>query len=664
MKRIFLPLLLFAFGITAIAQWQPLGTQNPFTVPRVVNHKDKAYAIIEGRLCAGDKESDERYAFYQINQTTGIKYACSWGDCFVTATSNTVTVYSDVSIGQVLRSQTLSTGTISSLEVSGSVVLVGVYQGILRSADTLKTLGFSNTTAKDIVDIKALGKHFLAASDSGVQISYNEGLDWLRISNKTSINAVGQLGDTLYAALNNGLYFSLDTGKRWTRVPFFGTNYVNWLSQEDGGLYIYTDDKLFRKSMTGMVEMELGGLAGNYRDVLRLGKSTFVASTWGMVYSEDEKVWTSVIAPVTSTVIRGFTSLATDGNALFAGSMGTGAYMSYDHGMTWTMRSPPFHYGAVWGIYGSYYTDGLWFARTGMSGFRSGDEGRTWQAINNGLEGYASINCFVKANDRLWAGTASGIFSSLDFGTTWQKPDSGIVGEVRRIVSARSGKLLAFGGYTLYESLPPYSAWKAKDLLSTHGFTATAQVGDTLYAGSSGDGVYRSFDGGANWSLLKPGITKGSIGHLVANGEYVVAVDGQGDVFIRSHADTNWTDFKGNLPYAVQGMLIVGDTVYASVQFERLARRSLKDYQSPLGLDMNVPPKKVTHFYPNPASESITFQNLASISLIEVHDVIGNKVLESQPVGQLSVVDLRQGVYVVKTVLKDGTILTDKLIKR
>lgn len=664
MKRIFLPLLFLAAGIATMAQWQPLGTQNPFSVPRVVNHKDKAYAIIEGRLCGGDKENEERYAFYPVDQTTGIKYACSWGEYFVTATANTVTVYSDVATGQVLRSQTWAQGNIYSLEVAGNTLLVGAYHGILRSTDTLKTLVLANTTTKGIDDIKSFGRHQLAATDSGVHISFNDGLDWARISNKASINAVGQLGDTLFAALNNGLFFSLDTGKIWTRVPFFGTQYVLWLSQEEDGLYVYTDDKLYRKSIGTMVEIQTGGLAGNYRDVLRLGKTTFVASTWGMVFSEKEGSWISVIPPVTSSVIRGFSTLATDGKVLFAGSPGSGAYMSYDHGLTWEMRSPPFHYGAVWSISGNFYTDGFWFARSGKSGFRSADEGRTWQTINEGLKGYTSINCFFKANDRLWAGTSAGLFYSLDFGNSWTASDTGALKGTRKVLLTRSGKLLAFTEDSLFESTAPYTTWSFANLSSSSGFGAVAQVGDTLYAGTTSVGTYRSFDGGSHWTLLKPGRTKGIIAHLAVNKEYVVAKDGLGGLSIRTHADTAWTDFKGNLQYDIQGLLIIGDTLYASVQFERLHRRSLKDHESPLGLDMNVPPKKVTHFYPNPATESITFQNLASISSIEVCDVIGNKILESQPVGQLSISDLRQGVYLVKTVLKDGTVLTDKLIKR
>ncbi|GAL84873.1 hypothetical protein MYP_2101 [Sporocytophaga myxococcoides] len=89
----------------------------PISAVRLVNHHDKAYAVIEGRLCAGDRESEDVYAFYPIDQSTGVKYACSWGDYFVTATSNIVTVYSDVSTGQKLRSQTWAKGYIYSLEV-------------------------------------------------------------------------------------------------------------------------------------------------------------------------------------------------------------------------------------------------------------------------------------------------------------------------------------------------------------------------------------------------------------------------------------------------------------------------------------------------------------------------------------------------------------------
>ncbi|MCR6637558.1 MAG: T9SS type A sorting domain-containing protein [Sporocytophaga sp.] len=665
MKKVFFTFILFLMVLNGMAQWQPLGYMYPISALRLINHHDKAYAIIEGRVCAGDRESEDVYAFYPIDQSTGVKYACTWGDYFVTATSNTITVYSDVSIGQKLRSQTWPQGNIYSLEVKGITLLVGVYRGILRSADTLKTLELTGTTARNVVDIKKFGNDLLAATDSGVHISYDDGLIWKRISGRASVNSVGRLGDTLYAGTNTGLFYSSDTGKVWTRVAFFGSQAIKRLSQSGEELYIYTQTQLFRKTAKNeIVEIQLGGLAGEYLDVLNLGKTQLVSSYWGMVFSEDGLNWKPVASPLKSNQVRSFVSLATDGNAIYGASDGSGGYISYDNGMTWIMRSPPFHYDAVWGIGGTYYADGFWFCRTGKGPFRSSDDGKSWKMINKGLDENTSINCFFKVNDMLWIGTSKGLFYSMNNGDQWLQPEAGVSTEIQSFALTKEGKLLAFGGNNQYESEPPYSSWKTGNLTFKWEFISAAQTGDTIYAASFSDDIYRSFDGGDSWTLLKQGGPQGIIACLSVTPEYVLAIDGMGDLFIRTHYDTEWASFNGNLPYKVKDLLVIGDSVYAGVQFERLHRRSLKDYESPLSLDKSPYSRDMLSFYPNPASDMITFTNPALLSSIEVLDLTGNKVVQSHPVAHISVSELPHGMYVVRTTLKDGSILTGKLIRQ
>ncbi|WP_045462374.1 T9SS type A sorting domain-containing protein [Sporocytophaga myxococcoides] len=542
---------------------------------------------------------------------------------------------------------------------------MGTYHGILRSRDTLKTLELTGASVRNVFDVKVLGNDLLAATDSGVHISYDDGLIWKRISAKASVNAIGCIADTLYAGTNSGLFYSSDTGKVWTKVAFFGNQTIKRLTQNAEELYIYTQNQLFRKTLkSGIVEVHLGGLAGEYLDVLNLGRTQLVSSYWGMVFSEDGVNWTPITSPLKSNQLRSFTSLATDGATIFAASEGTGGYISYDEGMTWLMRSPPFHYEAVWGIGGAYYADGFWFCRAGKGPFRSSDDGRSWKMINENLDEFTSVNCFFKVKDMLWLGTSKGLFYSLNNGDQWLEPEGKIYTEIRSFVISRNGKLFAFGGNNHYESEPPYSSWKAGSLTFKQEFSCAAQNGDTIYAASFSDDIYRSFDGGDKWTLIKKGIAQGTISHLTVTPEYVLTIDGMGDLFIRMHSDTAWAPFNGNLPFKVKDLLVIGDTVYGAIQFERLYRRNLRDYESPLGLGNSFHFRDMLSFFPNPARDVITFANPALLMSIEVLDLTGNKVLQSQATAQLSVSDLPLGVYVVRTTLKDGSILTGKVIRQ
>ncbi len=91
-------------------------------------------------------------------------------------------------------------------------------QGILRSLDNFVTydnLGIMNHFINDIL-VPATGL-IIAATDSGVYVSYNDGISWnlngLAGKDIQSLSFSGQ--GILYALANPGLYTSQDTGQTW-----------------------------------------------------------------------------------------------------------------------------------------------------------------------------------------------------------------------------------------------------------------------------------------------------------------------------------------------------------------------------------------------------------------------------------------------------------------
>jgi hypothetical protein len=71
--------------------------------------------------------------------------------------------------------------------------------------------------------------------------------------------------------------------------------------------------------------------------------------------------------------------------------------------------------------------------------------------------------------------------------------------------------------------------------------------------------------------------------------------------------------------------------------------------------------------YPNPASSSITFSNLSTINTIEIYNLVGELVSSYENIGKINstinIASLQQGVYFAKIQLKNGTIVSKKIIK-
>lgn len=117
--------------------------------------------------------------------------------------------------------------------------------------------------------------------------------------------------------------------------------------------------------------------------------------------------------------------------------------------------------------------------------FRSGDDGITWKAVNNGLPSYPHCYFLTSYENRLYASiSTNGIYFSEDLGETWIPINNGI------------------SNITAY---------------------ALMVNGQDVYAAYSEGGFYYSSDHGATWSLHEGALKAGAVRDFVVSGNKIFA---------------------------------------------------------------------------------------------------------------------------------------------
>lgn len=309
-------------------------------------------------------------------------------------------------------------------DVSGSVVLVGTSDGILRSQDRGGSWAYSNDGIA-AVSIRALAPDpgdpstiwaatgWVGAGMSDPQLFRSEdgGLSWepaggpgVMLNGHILTIAPGQPA-TLYTASGSEVYRSDDSGESWTRSPL-----------SDSG--------------------DINALAIDPRSANRVLASTSMSNALfdrGRVHRSEDggRTWTA------AELGQEVHSLLIDGRnpgTVFAGSyyelhpewgsgIGGSIFVSRDGGATFAKGS--FDFGnPVIAILADPTQDGGLYVATSYSNriFRSVDNGAHWVARGDPEPWIGSIRSLVVdpvRRDRLYAATAFGVYRSVDGARTW-----------------------------------------------------------------------------------------------------------------------------------------------------------------------------------------------------------------------------------------------------
>lgn len=146
--------------------------------------------------------------------------------------------------------------------------------------------------------------------------------------------------------------------------------------------------------------------------------------------------------------------------------------------------------------------------------FKSTDGGVAWSTINQGLTttDIRAILIHPQNQNLLYAGGVGTLFKSADGGGQWTAIDLGSLenvsnplpaASIKSMISTSGNILYAGGSAGVFKSVNQGRAWTAVNTrLASREVQALASHPDQpgiLYAALSGDGIYKSLDGGASW---------------------------------------------------------------------------------------------------------------------------------------------------------------------
>ncbi len=379
----------------------------------------------------------------QINSATFGNLCASGNDVFAGTTQKGV--YRLINNGTAWTREITglpSSGNISarSLLVRDTYVYMGTNYGIYRSENS----GTINWVLQNITptglkcnNFFQSGSDIFSSTDKGVYISSDNTVTWTPAYNgmcgliPLSIRSAG--GTDIFTSVSGGYgyyYRSSDFGDTWdigtnTGTPFAFNNYI-YISQYTG--VIRSADN----GATWQFLYDFGTGCSFYSMGTRLFATITCCET--IFYSDDDGVsWTQCVLlgpeDFWGNVIM---SITDDGTNLYAGTLNSGVLKSIDNGIHWTKLNFPtagnipvrvvltngtYLYAGTSNIYG----DGT-IIPVGI--YRSGDEGVTWELVNNGL-GSMDIGAIVFAGTDLYAGTKAGVFMSTNNGDTWTAANDG-----------------------------------------------------------------------------------------------------------------------------------------------------------------------------------------------------------------------------------------------
>jgi photosystem II stability/assembly factor-like uncharacterized protein len=378
---------------------------------------------------------------------------------------------------------------------------------------------------------------YAGTDTQGIYKSTDDGLNWAAANNgidRARISDVIASGGNLLAAASsscssfNNVFKSTDNGSTWSPTSGLGDKIVEAFAIKGSSVYATVGFALggsavWRSTDNGNTWQEVPSPIQNGGEIFVSGNAIIVA--------EDNFIWRSTDDGVSWDVVEqfaltGISSFARAGTKLFAAET-TGIETSTDNGGTWSFS--PFSDGAY-----SFSSDGSTiYLGSKDKVFKSTDLGTTWMDVSIGL-GKGGIQVLLFDGTDLFAGTpadAAGVYRSTNGGQSWSPAAAGLpIGKtIRSLISFGADLFAGTEGDGIYRSSDHGASWAKTDvnngLLAQQIVFTFCEKDNALFAGAQ-NGIYKSTDGGATFQRALNGFPS-NIGvfawSLTASGGNVVA---------------------------------------------------------------------------------------------------------------------------------------------
>jgi photosystem II stability/assembly factor-like uncharacterized protein len=357
---------------------------------------------------------------------------------------------------------------------------------------------------------------YAGTDKQGIYRSTNNGLTWIAANagiERTSISDMIVSGGNLLAAVSSecpssiNVFKSTDNGETWSGTTGLAGRIVRSFAIKSPFLYamfaaLPGDSGVARSSDNGNTWQVIPSIITN------AGKS-FVSDN-AIIVAEDNFIWRSTDDGASWDVVEqfalsGISSFARAGTRLFAAAT-TGTMTSTDNGGNWTFSA--FSNGAY-----SFSSDGnIIYLGSSSKVFKSTDLGATWFDVSTGL-GKGGIQALLFDGTTLFAGAPAdpaGIYKTTNGGTSWDPAAAGLpIGKtIRSLISFGAYLFAGTEGDGIYRSSDHGDTWAKVDtnnnLLAQELVFTFCTKDNALFAGAA-NGIYKSTDGGATFQRMLNG---------------------------------------------------------------------------------------------------------------------------------------------------------------
>jgi hypothetical protein len=326
-------------------------------------------------------------------------------------------------------------GVVAHPTIGGTYFAGGKY-GIYKSTDggaTWLQIAFPSTTIISLGVQNANPDVIVAgiASNLGVKYSIDGGVNFL-VSNLTTgfmkdFASSPANPDLMFVAMSGTAGFGLftsTTGASWTAInpAASGQCYGVYVDPANANFILLGSDNGIFKSTDGGANWSQVQTASNFvRGVVKFGNKFYAPVYNGGIYESTTNGDTWTLSTTNFIEKTWQAAGSTDAGALF-GNWGS---ISRSNGQTYSLSveglTNVYVHTAV------YYADRheLWAGSEGSGIWVSTDMGETWQNKSNGLQGWWAYS-FAPTNHEDWqvnrmlVGTNNGVYVSNDFGESWQ----------------------------------------------------------------------------------------------------------------------------------------------------------------------------------------------------------------------------------------------------
>jgi photosystem II stability/assembly factor-like uncharacterized protein len=412
------------------------------------------------------------------------------------------------------------------------------------------------------VIFKANNIVYAGTETQGVYKSTDNGLSWGAANagiERTSISDMIASGANLLAAVKAdcptalNIFKSTDNGATWSGTAGLAGKIANSLALKGNVVWAFfsalpNESGLARSTDNGNTWQVVPSIITN------AGES--IVSDNAIIVAEDNFIWRSTDDGASWDVVEQFAltgigSFARAGTKLF-GAARAGIQTSTDNGASWNFE--PFSDGAF-----SFSSSGSTiYLGSASKVFKSTDLGATWIDMSNGL-GNGGIEALLYDGTTLFAGTpadAAGIYRSTNGGQNWESAAAGlpIASEIRSMIAFGAYVFAGTQGDGIYRSSDHGNTWAKTDinnpLLANALVLAFCVKDNNLFAGAI-NGIYKSTDGGATFERTLDGFPP-NIGvtaySLTASGSNVLAAvsvsfspsDGLDGIFYSPDDGSTW----------------------------------------------------------------------------------------------------------------------------